>query len=175
MIAALSLMLAVTSVPGLEVGEAVSPFEPYWVSGPYEKTRQCPVCEYGALPLVIVWSQFKQPKALEPVLKTVNDTVALAPGGRQKAFAVDLNAAASDAKSRAGLAKYSKEWNLPKVFFMSRLGTKKAVLDDYKLNPFSGWETIVYVAKNRLVTAKFVDPKPADLPAIAEAIKASTQ
>jgi len=175
MIAALSLMLAVTSTPGLEVGEAVSPFEPYWVSGPYEKTRQCPVCEYGALPLVIVWSQFKQPKSLQPLLKTVNDTVALAPGGRQKAFVVDLNAAASDTKSRAGLAKYVKEWSLPKVFFLSRLGSTKAVLNDYKLNPFGAWETIVYVAKDRLVTAKFVDPKPEDLPAIEEAIKATTR
>ncbi len=175
MIAAIGLLLATAGTPGLEVGEAVSPFEPYWVSGPYEKTRQCPVCEYGALPLVIVWSQFKAPKALAPVLKAVNDTVALAPGGRQKAFVVDLNAAASDTKSRAALAKFSKEWALPKVFFLSRLGSTKAVLNDYKLSPFAAWETIVYVAKDRMVTAKFVDPNPAELPAIVEAIKATTQ
>ena len=175
MIAALSLLLAATSTPGLEIGEAVSPFEPYWVSGPYEKTRQCPVCEYGALPLVIVWSQFKQPKQLQPLLKVVNDTVAVAPDGRQKAFVVDLNAAASDAKSRTTLSAFAKDWALPKVFFLSRVGSTKAVLNDYKLAPFAGWETIVYVAKDRLVTAKFVDPKPADLPGIADAIKAATR
>jgi hypothetical protein len=61
------------------------------------------------------------------------------------------------------------------VFFLSRLGSTKAVLNDYKLNPFGAWETIVYVAKDRLVTAKFVDPKPEDLPAIEEAIKATTR
>ena len=175
MIAAITLLLATAGTPGLEVGESVSPFEPYWVSGPYEKTRQCPVCEYGALPLVIVWSQFKDAKALAPVLKTVNDTVALAPGGRQKAFVVDLNASASDAKSRANLAKLANEWALPKVFFLSRLGSTKAVLNDYKLSPFAAWETIVYVAKDRAVTAKFVDPKPGDLATIADAIKATTQ
>jgi len=58
---------------------------------------------------------------------------------------------------------------------MSRVFSTKAVQKDYKLQPYSDWETIVYVAKNRLVTAKFVNPKPADLKQIQEAIRATTK
>jgi len=174
MIATLVLTLAMQT-PGLAVGDEVAPFEPYWVSGPYTDTRQCPVCEYGIMPLVIVWSQLKSPDKLKPILAGINETVGQAPNGRQKAFLVDLNETAGDEKSRKELKALAEAWKLPKVFFMSRAFSTKAVQKDYKLQPYSDWETIVYVAKNRLVTAKFVNPKLADLKQIQEAIRATTK
>ncbi|CAN1530786.1 hypothetical protein MCEMSE15_01387 [Fimbriimonadaceae bacterium] len=174
MIATLVLTLAMQT-PGLAVGDEVAPFEPYWVSGPYTDTRQCPVCEYGIMPLVIVWSQLKSPDRLKPILAGINETVGQAPNGRQKAFLVDLNETAGDEKSRKELKALAEAWKLPKVFFMSRVFSTKAVQKDYKLQPYSDWETIVYVAKNRLVTAKFVNPKLADLKQIQEAIRATTK
>jgi hypothetical protein len=175
MIAALSLVLSLAADPGLAVGEAVSPFEPYWVSGPYAETRQCPVCEYGALPLVIVWSQFKDPAKLEPIVRAVDVTVKKAPDGRQKAFLVDLNEKLGDAKSSARLKTLADKWKTPNVFYMSRLVTARAPQKDYKLMPYSDWETIIYVAKNRMVTAKFVNPTVEQIPAITEAIQATTR
>jgi len=174
MIATLVLTLAMQT-PGLAVGDEVAPFEPYWVSGPYADTRQCPVCEYGIMPLVIVWSQLKSPDKLKQILAGINETVGQAPNGRQKAFLVDLNETAGDEKSRKELKALAEAWKLPKVFFMSRVFSTKAVQKDYKLQPYSEWETIVYVAKNRLVTAKFVNPKLADLKQIQEAIRATTK
>lgn len=172
---ALSLQTAAVPSPGLAVGDEVAPFEPYWVSGPYAETRQCPVCEYGVMPLVIVWSQLKTPDKLKPIVEGINQAVGQAPNGRQKAFLVDLNETAGDEKSRSNLKGLADAWKLPKVFFMSRVFSTKAVQKDYKLQPYEGWETIVYVAKNRLVTAKFVNPKPADIKQIQEAIRATTR
>lgn len=172
MMATLALLMA-TASHGLAVGENVAPFEPYWVSGPYADTRQCPICEYGLLPLVIVWTQLKQPAKLMPIIKSINGVIASAPEGRQKAFLVDVNSVAGDAKSRETLKSLSDAWKTPNVYFLSRVASTKAVVNDYKLKPYDQWETIVYVAKNRAVTAKFVDPKPEDLPKITEAIEAS--
>jgi hypothetical protein len=160
--------------PGLKVGESVSSFEPYWVSGPYAGTTQCPVCEYGLLPMVIVWSHLKDPKSLQPILKVVNDAVSEDATNKRKAILVDVNAESSDQRSQKSLKGFSDDWKFPKVYFMSRVGSKKASLEDFKLTPISKWETIVYVVKDRSVTAKFVDPKVDDAEAISDAIRATS-
>jgi hypothetical protein len=167
--------LLMGTTPGLQVGENVSPFEPYWVTGPYAETRMCPVCEYAMLPMVVVWSQLKAPAKLLPLVQTINQSVAAAPEGRQKAFLVDLNETAGDKKSRENLKKVAEKATTPNVYFMSRVFTTKAVQKDYKLQPYSGWETIVFITKRRLVVSKFVDPKPDDLPLIAKAIEDARQ
>lgn len=179
MIAALVFALATCVqanplTPGLKVGESVSSFEPYWVSGPYAGTSQCPVCEYGLLPMVIVWSHLKDPKKLQPILKVVNDAVSEDATNKRKAIMVDVNAESRDQSSQATLKGYAEGWNLPKVFFMSRVGSKKASLEDFKLTPIDKWETIVYVVKDRAVSAKFVDPKVDDSEAITDAIRATS-
>lgn len=171
---ALSLALLLAAAPspaGLQVGDSVASFEPYHVSGPYAGTNQCPVCEWGLLPMVFVWVDSGRPAAnLEAVSKLVEAEVASSKVPI-KAFVVDANAANKDKDSIMALTQWSSAWATPHVYFMSRPTKLKKALKDYKLEGRKDWNLIVLTVKSRKVTAAFVDPNEAAMPAVQSAIR----
>ncbi len=158
---------------GLQPGDKVSPFEPYWISGPYAETRQCPVCEYGALPLVFVWSQFKKQEELKPVILGIEKAIATAPSGSQMAFLVDPNFDGQDKSSRKLLGELNTSWNTPHISYLSRVANAKQCLTDYKIATAEKWDTIIYITKSRTVFKTFLNPTEKDVSAIQEAIKSA--
>ncbi|MBS1705820.1 MAG: hypothetical protein JST40_08095 [Armatimonadetes bacterium] len=168
----LALAIALTSgTPiGLQKGAAVAPFEPYHVSGPYKGTNQCPVCEWGMLPMVMVWTDLGQKDSdLQKVVQAV-DAEIKASKSVVKGLLIDANLANKDEVSQKGLEALSGSWQVPNVFMLSRCSKLKDCVKNYKLTD-KGWKTIVYTIKNRHVTEAFVNPTAESLEGIQQAIR----
>lgn len=161
--------LLLLAAVGLQPGDVVAPFEPLHVSGPFKGVRQCPVCEWSLCPLVFIWNNGGDPKAVREIAAAAGE---LAAGTRTKVLVIDANANAKDKESEARLTSWSKEWNLSNVYMMVRCADIKSVLKNYKLQDLKGWKTVVYTATDRKVQKAFVDPKPTDLGSIKDAISA---
>lgn len=157
---------------GLNVGDTVSPFEPYHVTGPYAETNQCPVCEWGGLPLVFIWTNSTESASN---IKGITQAVDSAMKNLQKpakAFLVDANLDSKDKDSVSRLKGWASDWKTDRVYFLSRPGKLETPLKDYKLEKGSKWKTVIYIAKNRKVTNVFIDPTEKELPAISNAVLA---
>lgn len=162
--------LIAAAVVGLQVGDFVSPFEPYHVTGPYADTNQCPVCEWGLLPLVFVWTRDETGSAeLKAVVKTVNQALSGA-AFNAKGFLVDANLSGNNSASKRRLKKWSSDWKTESVYFLSRPANLDTALKDYKLGAAEKWTTVVYLVKDRKVTAALVDPVQSDLSSISSGI-----
>jgi len=155
--------------PGLQPGDTLAAFEPYHVTGPYAETTNCPICEWGIGPMVIVWTQMKDPESLRKVVSLINVTVT--PMTRVRAILVDANLAGDDTASRAGLASFYEPFKPQKVFFLSRMANLRKSLEDFKLLDTKKWETIIYVSNNRSVLQSFVNPKAQDEAKLVETIR----
>jgi hypothetical protein len=165
-----ALLLSDAKSVGLQVGDFVSPFEPYHVTGPYAETRMCPVCEWAMLPMVFIWSNGAEPSTLSSVVGTVQKAVQSVPNKKVKAFFVDVNAEGKDAASRDRVATWAKAWNAPDVYAMSRLGSMKASLKDYKIDDLKSWTIQIYTVRNRRVVSTFDPDKAGELARLSEAI-----
>ncbi|MBS1719240.1 MAG: hypothetical protein JST35_02210 [Armatimonadetes bacterium] len=155
---------------GLNVGEAVAAFEPSWVTGPYADTNQCPVCEYGLKPMVIMWGQTDTMEKAEPFISAVNQSVGKLPADTTHAIFVDVNRTGTDDDSLRKLKILGDKWDAANVYLMSRPKRLRQVLKDYKLEPLGEWKLMIYAVKGRKVTARWIDPKPEEIPAIQSEI-----
>lgn len=162
--------LIASTLFGLQVGDSVSPFEPYHVTGPYAETNQCPVCEWGGLPIIFIWTNSTESAEN---LKLLTSTVNAAMKTLQKpakALLIDANLNSKDADSINSLKAWAKDWQTDRVYFLSRPSKLKTPLQDYKLGGETKWKSVVYIAKNRKVISAFIDPIEKDIPAISDAI-----
>lgn len=158
---------------GLHVGQAVAPFEPYHVTGPYANTRQCPVCEYGMLPMVFVWTHVPN-KAIDAMGATLQSSVNKYGKDQLKTFIVDVNASNDDNAAMNRLKSLASNWKNDRVWLLYRTSKMNQVLTDHALKPMDGWESITYVVRNREVKASFVNlsSSAADQKKLSDAIDA---
>jgi len=169
MITTLACWALIGPTVGLKVGQMVSPFEPMHVSGPFKGIRQCPVCEWGALPMVFIWNNGGDPVFLEKAAQSVQQNVA---GTKIKAFFVDANASGNDKSTINALTDWSTKWSTPNVYFMVRNADLKVTLKNYALQDLKAWKTAIYTVQDRKVTQAWIDAKEDALTEVAKAIQA---
>lgn len=141
---------------GLKPGASFAPFEPWHVTGPYQRTNQCPVCEYTMLPMVFVWTD-PDDAAIPATGATLQAKVDQYGKANIKTFILDLNRSGDDKKSRAKLGAMAKTWKFPQVWLLSRPTKLKAVLKDHALTPWTEYKSITYLVRNRKVQTSFVN------------------
>lgn len=115
---ALAILMGSSQV-GLAVGSSFAAFEPYWITGPYAGTNQCPVCQYTFLPMVYVYA--KRPSDnLVLVAKALQSAVDQVGADKIKTFIIDPNLAGKDKESISTFEPWAKKAEPPKVWWLSR-------------------------------------------------------
>jgi hypothetical protein len=166
-----ALLLTLVAAPGLAVGDSVAAFEPYWVTGEYEGTNQCPVCEYTIKPMVYIWTHGKGPANLGEIVRTIDKVDSAQEPDALRSFLVDANLENDDKASVSRLTGWAKDWKAESVWFLSRPTKLKVCLKNYKLESAKGWNSVVYFVKGRKVQEVFIDPSTEDLPKLENAAK----
>lgn len=145
---------------GLPVGSSFAAFEPYWLTGPYAGTNQCPVCEYTFLPMVFVY--VKQPSdQLISVAKGLQEAVNKVGATKLKAFIVDANLAGKDKESIAAFEPYAKKAETANVWWLSRPKKLTATLKNHGLDGTADWSSIAYFVRGRKVQV-VISAKPGE-------------
>jgi len=151
---ALAILMGSTQV-GLAVGSSFAAFEPYWITGPYAGTNQCPVCEYTFLPMVYVYA--KQPSNnLILVAKALQSAVDQVGADKIKTFIIDPNLAGKDKESISTFEPWAKKAETPKVWWLSRPKKLSATIKNHGLESPGEWSSIAYFVKGRKVRSVIV-------------------
>lgn len=162
--AAIALPALILGTGGLDSGpkpgEYVNAFEPHHVTGPDKNTDTCPVCKYGAIPAVQVWTNGELPENIEKISATLEKAISKAGKDRLKAFVVDLNPTRESAEAMtAKLEKIASAEKLQNVALTYLKGPDAEAVGTYKINVAPEVKTTVIVYKDMKVLYNFVNMK----------------
>ncbi|MBL8087730.1 MAG: hypothetical protein JNM85_06625 [Chthonomonas sp.] len=170
MTATVLVSLMLTGVPkevGLKVGDTMTAFDPYHVSGPTAGTYTCPVCEYINLPMVQMWVSGGTPEDIAPVARLLDKAVGKYAAKELHTFVIRTVTPQNRDDVAQSLQAFAQLQNLNRVA-LTVLPTTDHGVSDHK---FTG-KSIIYVYVRRKITAKFVDfvPTQANLSRLSQEI-----
>jgi protocatechuate 3,4-dioxygenase beta subunit len=158
----ITLLLATDAGPrsGLQVGAAVPSFEPVHVAGPDRGTQACPICTYGARPMILVVTRGAAKAA--PLATRVEQLVSR--GKELKGFVVVTGVAP------ATLRRLAREQGIVRsALCYPQPGQEvKDLHRKLQINPQA--ESTIIVFRNFRVTANFVNVDPARFDAVSAAV-----
>lgn len=102
----------------IQPGETTASFEPRWATGVYAGKDICPVCEYGLLPMALVWVQNLSDEEIIAAAQTLQATATADPKTRLKPFVVFSNLAGNLAATVTKAKELAARANTPSVPFV---------------------------------------------------------
>ena len=158
-----ALTLNIGAESGRKVGEEVSAFEPYHVTGVDRGTNTCPVCKYGAEPAAQVWVNGDDTKNVATIAKTLEAAIEKNGLKKFRAFMVFLPAKGeSEEATKANLSEIAKENGLSKIALTFIDANSKGAIEEYHINTAADVRNTVMVYANRTVVANYVNLKADD-------------
>ncbi len=107
-----------TKLSQIQPGESTASFEPRWATGVYAGKDICPVCEYGLLPMALVWVQNLSDEEIIAAARTLQATATADPKTRLKPFVVFSNLAGNLAATVTKAKELAARANTPSVPFV---------------------------------------------------------
>jgi protocatechuate 3,4-dioxygenase beta subunit len=164
---ALSLLLVTTGagspVSGLQVGEAVPSWEPVHVAGPDRGTRACPICTYGARPMILVVTR-DGPDAARLAAK-VEELLARSAGSELKGFVMVVGS------EPARLRRLAREQGIKRASLCYPQPGHEDVDLRRKLKISPEAMNTVLVYRRFRVTANFVNVRPDAFGEVEQAVQ----
>ena len=139
---------------GVKVGESVSAFEPFHVTGPDKGTNTCPVCKYGVTPAAQIWVNGDDLSNVAKLAKNLEARIDKAGTRKLKTFFVFL-----DPKVKDQLPGLAAKYNLKNVAFTYVQGPSDEAAKTYEINTSSAVKNTVMVYSKRQVVANMVNLK----------------
>jgi protocatechuate 3,4-dioxygenase beta subunit len=152
---------------GLQVGEAVPSWEPIHIAGPDKGTRACPVCTYGARPMILVVT--KDGPNTARLAAGVERLVASAEAGELKGFVVVTGSTAARLRALARAQAITRS----ALCYPDPEHEQVDLRQKLKINPRV--ENTVLVYRKFRVTANFVNVDARDLAAVKAAVVRATE
>jgi len=141
---------------GLNVGESVTPFHPYHVSGPLAGTANCFPCTFQNRPQVQVWVNGDDHKNINEIAKTLDSAMSKYSKSEFKALIVFVTDASHVNDWKAKVAAAVKQSGY-KTVGMAVLSKDDGAVKAYKVNTDASVKNTVFVYKNWKVAAKTIN------------------
>lgn len=139
---------------GVKVGESVSAFEPFHVTGPDKDTNTCPVCKYGATPAAQIWVNGDNLENVGKLAKNLEARISQAGVKRFRTFFVFL-----DPSMKGQLPKLAEKYGLHNVALTYVKGADDEATKTYGINTSANVKNTVMVYANREVVANMINLK----------------
>lgn len=139
---------------GVKVGESVSAFEPFHVTGPDKGTNTCPVCKYGATPAAQIWVNGDDLDNVGKLAKNLEARIEKAGSKKLKTFFVFL-----DPSVESKLPSMAEKLGLKYVALTYVKGPEDEATKTYGINTSSEVKNTVMVYSKRQVLANIVNLK----------------
>jgi protocatechuate 3,4-dioxygenase beta subunit len=150
-------------VSGLQVGEAVPSWEPVHVAGPDRGTRACPICTYGARPMVLVVTR-DGPDAARLAAK-VEELLARVAGSELKGFVMVVGS------EPARLRRLARDQGIRRASLCYPQPGHEDVDLRRKLKISQAAQNTVLVYRRFRVTANFVNVRPEGFDEVERAVR----
>lgn len=143
-----------TQESGVRVGESVSAFEPFHVTGADRGTYTCPVCKYGPVPAVQIWVNTDNLVNVGKLAQTLETRIDKAGSRNLKTFFVFL-----DPKLKTVLPGFASKYQLKNVALLYVQGANDEATKAYGINTSPEVKNTVMVYTKRQVVANYVNLK----------------